>query len=486
MTAALWYVGRGSGVISLLLLTVVMVLGIGSRSARPAFGLPRFGVVALHRAASLLSVVFLALHVVTLSLDPQAELRLVDLVLPFDAAYRPLWMGLGTVGLDLMVAIVVTSLLRHRLGRRAWRAVHWLAYLSWPVAVAHTVGTGTDRATWWLLGLTLACVGRGRRGTRVAGRRGVRPPPPVPAPDPTGRRPGTGPTARGRAMSVAVGVSEAAAADGAGSSERLLAALAPDRSTHLARVGPLPLQSSAALLAAVRSSGLTGHGGAAFPTWRKLEAVAAGRNPVVVGNGAEGEPASRKDKLLLEHAPHLVLDGLQVAAATVGSRSVYLYLPAAVQQPVRRALAERSDPVPVRLVTAAESFVAGQETAVVAAVEGARPVPRDAPDLVVRKGVRGRATLVQNVETLAHLALVARRGGEWFRGVGTAAQPGTFLATVSGAVPRPGVVEAAYGVPLGELIARAGGATEPVQAVLVGGYHGVWLPAGALDAPMSA
>jgi sulfoxide reductase heme-binding subunit YedZ len=157
MTAALWYVGRASGVVTLLLLTVVLVLGIGSRSGRPAFGLPRFGLVALHRTASLLSVVFLALHVATLTLDPDAQLRLVDIVLPFDAAYRPVWMGLGTVGLDLTVAIVITSLLRHRIGRRAFRAVHWLAYLSWPVAVAHTVGTGTDRTTWWLLALTFGC-----------------------------------------------------------------------------------------------------------------------------------------------------------------------------------------------------------------------------------------------------------------------------------------------------------------------------------------
>jgi NADH:ubiquinone oxidoreductase subunit F (NADH-binding) len=286
-------------------------------------------------------------------------------------------------------------------------------------------------------------------------------------------------------MSVVTREPQTVPAGGPGGDERLLAALAPDRSSHLARLGPLPLQSPAALLAAVRASGLTGHGGAAFPTWRKLEAVAAGRNPVVIGNGAEGEPASRKDRLLLEHAPHLVLDGLQVAAAAVGSRAAYLYLRASTQQPVRRALAERSDPVPVRLVTAAESFVSGQETAVVAAVEGGRPVPRDAPELVVRRGVRGRPTLVQNVETLAHLALVARRGGEWFREVGTPAQPGTFLATVSGAVRSPGVVEAAYGVPIADLLTRSGGATEPVQAVLVGGYHGVWLPGDALAAPMS-
>lgn len=156
--ATLWYLGRGTGVVSLVLLTVVMVLGIGSRSGRPVFGLPRFAVVSLHRSASLLSVAFLAIHVVTLLLDPQSELKLVDLVLPFDATYRPLWMGLGTVGLDLMAAIIVTSLLRQRLGVRAWRAVHWLAYLSWPVAIAHTVGTGTDRSTWWLLSLTGLCV----------------------------------------------------------------------------------------------------------------------------------------------------------------------------------------------------------------------------------------------------------------------------------------------------------------------------------------
>jgi sulfoxide reductase heme-binding subunit YedZ len=160
--ATLWYVGRGSGVVSLVLLTVVMVLGIGSRSGRPVYGLPRFAVVALHRSASLMAVAFLAIHVVTLLLDPQAELRLVDLVLPFDAAFRPLWMGLGTLGLDVMAAVVVTSLLRQRIGVQAWRAVHWLAYVSWPVAILHTVGTGTDRSTWWLValtGLSIAAVG---------------------------------------------------------------------------------------------------------------------------------------------------------------------------------------------------------------------------------------------------------------------------------------------------------------------------------------
>lgn len=268
---------------------------------------------------------------------------------------------------------------------------------------------------------------------------------------------------------------------------RLSAAMAPDLASHLAAVGPLPpLTDRARLLAEVRESGLTGHGGAAFPTARKLETVAAGRHPVVVANGAEGEPASAKDRALLTGAPHLVLDGLQVAAAVTGARTAYAYVVASAEAGVRRALAERSDPVPVEVVIAAESFVSGQETAVVAAIEGRPPVPRDAPELVVRRGVRGRPTLVQNVETLGHLALIARRGGAWFRSVGTDRQPGTFLSTLSGAVRRPGVHEAAYGVRLDELLALAGGPTEPLQAVLVGGYHGVWLPAAALSAPLSA
>ncbi len=268
---------------------------------------------------------------------------------------------------------------------------------------------------------------------------------------------------------------------------RLLAAGAPSLATHVARLGPSPVVSNrAALVAEVRSAGLTGRGGAGFPTWRKLETVAAGRNPVVVANGAEGEPASAKDKTLLETAPHLVLDGLQVAAAATGATSAFAYVRASAEATVRQALAERTDAVRVEVVTAAESFISGQETAVVSAIEGGRPVPRDAPELIVRQGVRGRATLVQNIETLAHLALIARGGAAWFREVGTVEQPGTFLATVTGSVRQPGVVEAPYGVPLSDLITQAGGASEPLQAVLVGGYHGVWLPPSALTAPVSA
>ena len=159
MTNALWYLGRGTGVISLMLLTLVVALGIVTRSGRPLPGLPRFTLGALHRNAAMLAVVLLAGHVTTLLFDPYAQLKLADLVLPFRAAYRPLWLGLGTLGLDLILALVVTSLARHRLGVRAWRAVHWLAYAAWPLALVHALGTGTDVGQTWLRLIAAACAG---------------------------------------------------------------------------------------------------------------------------------------------------------------------------------------------------------------------------------------------------------------------------------------------------------------------------------------
>lgn len=158
MTNALWYFGRGFGVSALALFSLVMVLGIVTRAGRPLPGLPRVAVTTVHRTASLAGLLFLALHVVTLLLDPFAQLRVADVVLPFLAAYRPLWQGLGTVAFDLVVVLVFSSLLRHRLGLRAWRAVHWAAYACWPLAVGHALGTGTDRHTGWLLATVAGCV----------------------------------------------------------------------------------------------------------------------------------------------------------------------------------------------------------------------------------------------------------------------------------------------------------------------------------------
>jgi len=157
-TDALWYLARGSGAVSLMMLTVVVALGIGTRSGRTFLGLPRLVVASVHRSAALLSVVFLVVHVTALSFDPYAQLKLVDLVLPFTSAYRPFWVGLGAVALDLMIAITVTSLLRERIGHRAWRAVHWFAYAMWPVALVHGFGSGTDRSQVWMLAIDAVCV----------------------------------------------------------------------------------------------------------------------------------------------------------------------------------------------------------------------------------------------------------------------------------------------------------------------------------------
>jgi NADH:ubiquinone oxidoreductase subunit F (NADH-binding) len=246
---------------------------------------------------------------------------------------------------------------------------------------------------------------------------------------------------------------------------------------HLARHGRPPLLDGNQIIGLARDSGLTGRGGAGFPLWRKLSAVAAAGHPAtVIANGAEGEPASGKDLALLTNQPHLVLDGLQLAARATGATAAHLYAPSAVLLRLRDLLATRRgaglDALPVGLHAAPDAFVSGEETAVASAVAGRGAVPADKRIRIVENG-----TLVQNVETLAHLALIARYGAGWFRSAGTTDEPGTFLATISGAVARPGVVEAGYGVPLGDLIAAAGGATADLRAVLVGGYHGGWVPA---------
>jgi sulfoxide reductase heme-binding subunit YedZ len=154
---ALWYFTRASGAVSLVLLTLTLVLGVVdvNRWFSPRF--PRFLVDGIHRAVSLLVVLFVALHVFTAVLDSFAPVRLVDAVIPFGAAYRPIWLGLGAAAFDLLLALVVTSLLRARLGLRAWRFVHWLAYACWPFALVHGLGSGSDVRAGWLLWLSIGC-----------------------------------------------------------------------------------------------------------------------------------------------------------------------------------------------------------------------------------------------------------------------------------------------------------------------------------------
>jgi methionine sulfoxide reductase heme-binding subunit len=158
-SSALWYLGRGTGVVTLLLLTLVVVLGIVTRSGRSVLGLPRFGVVALHRSASLLAVTTLAIHVISMIADPYAHISLVGAALPFSAGYRPLWVGLGTLSLDLLVALVITSLLRQQLGARAWKLIHWSAYALFPFAVLHAAGSGSDVGFGWMRVLLIGCAG---------------------------------------------------------------------------------------------------------------------------------------------------------------------------------------------------------------------------------------------------------------------------------------------------------------------------------------
>jgi NADH:ubiquinone oxidoreductase subunit F (NADH-binding) len=256
-----------------------------------------------------------------------------------------------------------------------------------------------------------------------------------------------------------------------------------DLRTHHATFGDLPRLAPDDVTRLAADAGLTGHGGAGFPLWRKLEAVAAARGrAIVVANGAEGEPASAKDRWLLAHRPHLVLDGLQLVARAVNAHEAFVYAnPRAPLAHLGAALAQRNrariDRLPATLVAAHDAFVAGEESAVASYLSGGLPIPRAKPPRVVEKGVRDRPTLVSNVETLALLALIARRGPAWFRSMGTAEQPGTMLFTVSGAVRHPGVVEAAHGTPLAEIVDLAGGATARLRAVLLGGYHGTWLTA---------
>ena len=160
-SAVIWYAGQATGIVCLVLFSIVMVLGIGVRRQVRLPGMPRLAAVALHRSISLLAVAFLTVHILTAVADSYVDISPLAAVAPFSSSYEPLWVGLGTVALDLILAVTVTSLLRARLGRRTWRAVHWLAYGCWPAAVVHGValGSGTGHAmNGWALGLTLGCV----------------------------------------------------------------------------------------------------------------------------------------------------------------------------------------------------------------------------------------------------------------------------------------------------------------------------------------
>jgi NADH:ubiquinone oxidoreductase subunit F (NADH-binding) len=261
--------------------------------------------------------------------------------------------------------------------------------------------------------------------------------------------------------------------------------------SHLQLHGPLPdlrRAEPARLQEMVGSAGLRGRGGAAFPVALKLRAVASRRGrKIVLVNGAEGEPASKKDRVLLRELPHLVLDGAAVAARATGAKEAILAVPETDERSIHnveqaiieRASARLRDDPQLSLIPVPKRYITGQETALVNYVNtgvaaptfGSRPFER---------GVRNHPTLVQNAETLSQLALIARHGPSWFREIGTPDDPGSALITISGAIGAPGVYEIEHGTPLTDVLDSAR-APDRLRAILIGGYFGSWID--AADAP---
>jgi NADH:ubiquinone oxidoreductase subunit F (NADH-binding) len=263
---------------------------------------------------------------------------------------------------------------------------------------------------------------------------------------------------------------------------------------HLDRFGPLPVAPGAILVDQVARAGLRGRGGAAFPTATKLDAVrrrtggrsllGRSRAGVVVANGTEGEPASKKDVTLLALAPHLVIDGTLAAARAVGADRILLCVDRSSARAVRavgQALADRPplDDLVIELVTTPTRYVVGEESALVHFLNGGDAKPTMVPPRPFERGVGGAPTLLSNVETFAHIALIARFGGDWWKAVGTPVDPGSALFSVGGGVDRPGVYELPLGVRLDAVLRHAG--TRPAAGVLLGGYFGTWLSPSTAD-----
>jgi NADH:ubiquinone oxidoreductase subunit F (NADH-binding) len=305
--------------------------------------------------------------------------------------------------------------------------------------------------------------------------------------------------ARGR-RGGPIEVGEMSAADPTARLPRLLCGVAEhgtvDLAAHLQTHGPVPAVSGAgrgrrsALIDEVERSGLRGRGGAGFPTALKLHAVVAarGRGRTVVINAAEGEPASYKDRTLIATVPHLVLDGGALAAQAVSAREVIVCVSEDSPETMaaaQRAIAERrrssAEPT-IRLHGIPYGYVCGQESAVISHLNGAAAKPTFTPPMIFERGVGGRPTLLSNAETFAHVALIARHGGDWFRGLGTPEHPGSALITLSGPLAAPGVYEIEHGAPLQSVIEFAGGMLERTRAILIGGYAGTWLDGARAEA----
>ena len=619
----------------------------------------------------------MGLHVITTVADGYVPIGFLDAVIPFRSPYRPIWVGLGALTLDLLLAVLITSALRHRIGFQSWRFVHWLAYLSWPIAVFHGLGSGTDAplpvvlavnaicaasvlavVAWRLvsgrafsfrqralagvgtIAVTLTAVsfccsrtstprmvtsirdlagapgsnsrklfvchrswhservgestivhggtvdfccsnrpfhpcsrrhpksnrsqqsgqctshlvhetpkcgvdtahhyvgrssGERRRGLHVFGssdlwslrrdcdraqwrldrrhRQGT-------VTDPTGhftqarsgkRNPYRDSNRihrwRGEPMSPGVrsvrsgrsGASPGSTMAAPEGIPRLLAGLDGDGRAlsldeHVNQWGPPPASMSASFIDELDRSGLRGHGGAWFPVGAKWRSVRRSitKRPIIVANGAEGEPASGKDRLLVHQLPHLVLDGAVMAAGALGASRVIVHVPGSAIPTVERSIEERRrfgvDSVDIEVVEAPDRFLAGQESAAVNTINNRNSARPSFTGLTTVRdsGVGGRPTLVQNVESLAHVALIARFGADWFRREGTPESPGTALLTVTGRWAEPQIIEIPLGIPLGHALGLRQEDARGIQGVLLGGYGGGWLTAAAaLNMPLT-
>jgi methionine sulfoxide reductase heme-binding subunit len=368
---ALWFVSRGSGLALLVAFSAVVVLGV---AARPGSAPRRWTTLArgeLHRTLALFCVAFLGLHVPTAILDRYVTIGWAAAVVPFASPYRTLAIGLGALAVDSAAAVLITSLARQRLGYRAWRPVHWLAYLAWPAAFMHAVTAGPDLRIWWITLTEGGCAGRSQPPSwpacwsgREASSANCRPCPKAPegSADDVGRRQlrthhraGRYPPARYAAVPAA-----------------WLSYGRPGRpGWSSGQVRAVTLRARPPAPAGADCGGRPGRahrpGRRRVPAAAKLAAVAAGRAPVVIANGTEGEPASAKDKVLMARSPHLVLDGAVLAAELVGARDAVVVVHHRVREIMDAAAAERHrarlDRVRVTIRTAADRFAGGEASA---------------------------------------------------------------------------------------------------------------------------
>ena len=270
----------------------------------------------------------------------------------------------------------------------------------------------------------------------------------------------------------------------------------------LGRLGEFSPQD---IIATVEASGLRGRGGAGFPTGRKLAlTLECPETPhYVVMNGGEDEPGSHKDRVLMENLPHLLLDGIILAAYAVQAEKAYLYInhnyeaaTGAVETALREAreagywgedIAGSGFSLELVVVAAPSNYVAGEDTAALEVIEGKEPLPRQKPPFPVTEGLFGKPSLVNNVETLANIAPIVARGAEWFRSFGTAESPGTMIFSLGDEMERPGVYELPLGTPLRHLLEECGGGLKggkPIKAILPGGPSSGFLLPDNLDLPL--